>query len=470
MGHIQGTPRHQTSLLPPRVEEYVPADHPVRVIDAFVDSLDLAAMGFEKAQVAPTGRPPYHPGDLLKLYIYAYLNQTSSTRRLEKECQRNLELLWLMKQLAPDFKPLANFRQHNGGAIKKVCRHFILFCKQAGLVSGDLVAIDGSKFKAAASKDQAITRKQLEKQLGKLDQRITRYLSQLAVSEQEAEGELDASQVAQALAYLESHKTELQQTLNHLIEGDKSQYCPTEPDAKLMKSGRHGIVVGYNAQHAVDEQHQLILCHELTQAGSDNQQLQPMAEAVHEVLKGEMGVIAADAGYSNGEQIAAVQAKAAEVAVPSNRAMNNQGEGHFFQKDDFTYLPEDDAYRCPAGGWLRHTTIHTQKRMHLYSRTGCNGCALQSQCTRADKRWVSRHFDEEALAKANAAATPALMKRRMATVEPPFGTLKRLLNNGRFTCWGLASASSEYSLGVLSYNLMRAINVLGVKGMLARLT
>jgi transposase len=469
MRHLQGTPRSQTLLLPPSIEDYVPSDHPVRVIDAFVDSLDFPQLGFNKARTAQTGRPPYHPGDLLKLYIYAYLNQTSSTRRLEKECHRNLEVLWLMKQLAPDFKTIADFRKDNGPAIKKVCRQFIVFCKQAGLVSGQLVAIDGSKFKAAASKDQAITRKQLQKQLGKLDHKIEDYLARLAASEQDAEADLDKDKVAEALAYLQSHKAELQDALKALVDEGKTQTCRTEPDAKLMKSGREGMVVGYNAQNAVDEQHQLIVHHELTQAGSDNQQLEPMTQAIREVLDGELETVVADAGYSNGAQVSNTQASGVEVAVPPNRAVNNQGEGAYFQKSDFRYLPEEDAYRCPAGELLPHKTVSNKDRLHLYARTGCSQCPLQAQCTQADRRWVSRHFDEEALAKAHKAATPERMIRRMATVEPTFATLKRLLNKGRFTCWGLASASSEYSLGVLSYNLMRAINILGVKGLLARL-
>lgn len=436
MRHLEGTPRSQTLLLPPSVEDYIPEDHPVRVIDAFVDSLEPSVMGFKKAQTAPTGRRPYHPGDLLKLYLYGYVNQTSSTRRLEKECHRNLEVLWLMKQLAPDFKTLADFRKDNGLAIKQVCRQFIVFCRQAGLVSGQLVAIDGSKFKAAASKDQAITRQQLEKQLGKLDQKIERYLSELAASEQEAE-DLDKDKVAEA-------------------------------QAKLMKSGREGMVVGYNAQHAVDGQHQLIVHHELTQAGTDNQQLEPMVQGAREALGGELDTVVADAGYSNGVQISHMQAAGMTVAVPPNRAVNNQGGGEYFQKSDFIYLPEADAYQCPAGHLLSHTTVNTKDRLHLYARSGCHACPLQEKCTKADRRWVSRHFDEAALAQAGQAATPERMRRRMATVEPPFATLKRLMNKGRFTCWGLDGASSEHSLGVLSYNLMRAINVLGVQGMLAR--
>lgn len=296
-------------MLPPSVEDYVPEDHPVRVIDAFVDSLKLPEMGFRKAQTARTGRRPYHPGNLLKLYIYAYLNQTSSTRRLEKKCHRNLEVLWLMKQLAPDFKTIADFRKDNGDAVKKVCRQFIVFCKQAGLVSGRLVAIDASKFKAAASKDQAITRKQLQKQLGKLDQKIDGYLEQLAASEQEGEPDLNNEKVTEALACLEAHKAELQDELKILVEEGKTQHCRTESDAKLMKSGREG---------------------------SDNQQLEPIAQATLEALDYDLKTVVADAGYSNGDQISRSQSSGLEVGVPSNRAVNNQGTGEYFQKRDFT--------------------------------------------------------------------------------------------------------------------------------------
>ena len=469
MRHLQGQPRCQTSLLPPSIEEYVPENHPVRVIDAFVESLDVIEMGFDKARTAATGRRPYHPGDLLKLYIYAYLNQTSSTRRLEKECHRNLEVLWLMKQLAPDFKTIADFRKDNGQAIKRVCRQFVLFCKQAGLVSGQLVAIDGSKFKAAASKDQALTRKQLEQQVGKLEQKIDHYLGQLAASDQQTDTDLNQAKVHDALAYLQSHKAELQDELKALVENDDTQTCRTEPEARLMKSGREGMVVGYNAQNAVDAEHQLVVHHELTQVGGDNRQLEPMAKASLAVLEDELDTIVADAGYSNGEQLEDIRKAGVNVAAPSNRSVNNQGTGDFFQKSDFTYLPDADAYRCPAGQLLHHKIRNTHQKRHLYVRTGCSQCPLQGQCTTADRRWVTRHFHEEALEQAQWQATPERMVRRMATVEPTFATLKRLLNKGRLTCWGLASAASEYSLGVLCYNLMRVINILGVKGALARL-
>ncbi len=468
MRYKEGAPRHQSLLLPPSLDEYVSDNNPCRVIDAFVDSLDLIELGFTKARTAHTGCKPYSPGDLLKLYIYAYLNQTSSTRRLEKECNRNLEVIWLMKQLAPDFKTIADFRKDNGEAIKKTCKHFILFCKNAGLVNGDLVAIDGSKFKAAASKDQVITRKQLTKQLTKLEQKIESYLGKLNASEESNAGiEVNTQKVEAALDYLSKQRIQIQDDLDELDKAGKSNICKTEESAKLMRSGRNGMVVGYNAQNAVDSKHQVVIHHELTQAPTDNQQLEPMADAVKDLLENELDTIAADAGYSSGEQVANCQDKGIQVAVPANRAINNQGD--YFQKSEFTYIEEEDVYKCPAGEVLTYNTFNTAQKMHLYSRKGCSSCKLQSNCTKADKRWVTRHFYEENMNLANAAATPGIMNARMKTVEPPFGTLKRMLNNGRFRCWGLKSAASEYSLGVLSYNLMRAINVLGVKGMMKQL-
>jgi transposase len=468
MRYKSGVSRHQTELLPARIEDYVEADNPVRVIDAFVDALDLQDLGFTKSAPAATGCKPYSPGDLLKLYLYGYLNQTTSTRRLEKECHRNLEVRWLLGGLAPDFKTIADFRKDNSEAMKSTCRSFVLFCRQVGLVSGALVAIDGSKFKAAASREQVVTKKHLAQQINQLDQRIERYLTRLAESEQTAESvPLDTTRVSEAVAALQDERVQKIALVDELDATVKTQKCLSEPEARLMRSGREGMVVGYNAQNVVDEKHQLIISHELTQAGSDNQQLLPQLSAAQSLFDEPISAVVADAGYSNGQHVAECQAQGTEVVLPSNRAVNNQGE--FYQKADFEYLPSLDAYRCPANKLLKRTTIHNAKKFVLYSRTGCRTCPKQVHCTRADKRWVTRHFYEQPMQDADELATPAMMRKRMALVEPPFGTLKRLLNGGRFRGWGLKAAASEYSLGVLSYNLMRAINVLGVKRMMALL-
>jgi len=469
MRYKQGQPRHQTSFLPPSVEDYVDVDAPVRVVDAFVQSLDMIQLGFDKAITAKTGCKPYDPADLLKLYLYGYLNQITSTRKLEKECHRNLEVMWLMGQLAPDFKTIADFRKDNGQSIKQACRSLVQFCRRLGLISGAFVAIDGSKFKAAASKDQVMTKAQLKRYLEGLDRRIEQYLHKLAESEKANPSiSIDRSAVENALKTLQQEQKTKEEALSQLETSSKNQCCFTEPDAQLMRSGRDGMVVGYNAQNAVDDQHQLIIHHELTAAHSDNQQLKPMTEAVAEILEQQPDVIAADAGYSNGEQLAELQEQGHTTAVPANRARNVDMDK--FTKSDFEYLPDTDEFRCPAGDILSYTTKSTKDKLFLYSRTGCDSCPLQDRCTKADKRWVSRHFNERALDSATQSATPDRMTRRMKTVEPPFGTLKRILNKGRFSCWGLNAAASEYSLGVISYNLIRMMNVVGVKRLLAEIS
>lgn len=469
MRYIEGNSRQQTSLLPPSLDEFVAADHPARVIDAFVDSQPFAELGFTHSSTAHTGRKPYHPGDLLKLYIYAYLNQTPSSRVLEKECHRNVEVMWLLKRLAPDFKTIADFRKDNGEAIKKVCRSFIVFCREAGLVTGTLVAVDGSKFKAAASKDRVVTKQGLSKQLVKLDAKIESYLSALQQNDgEDVSPELDVSRVEEALAYLNQAKSDAQGQLDELNEHTLNQRCETEPEAKLMRSGRDGTVAGYNVQNAVDSQHQIIVHHELTQDSNDTRQLKPMVEAINEVLGSTEKVIVADAGYSNGEQVSQSQSSSTHIAVPANRSRNNQGD--FYQKSDFSYLEQDDVFVCPAGERLNRKTISNKDKLVLYNRTGCDACHLQSKCTKSNTRWVTRHFYEDALNQATKRATPALMKRRMQIVEPPFGTLKRMQNNGRFRCWGKKAVASEYSLAVLSYNLLRAMNVVGSKRLINMLS
>ena len=395
MRYKQGQPRQQTSLLPPSIEDYVDDSAPVRVIDAFVSSLALIELGFNKAVTAPTGCKPYDPADMLKLYLYGYLNQITSTRKLEKECHRNLEVMWLMRQLAPDFKTIADFRKDNRQAIKQACQALVQFCRKLGLIQGKLVAIDGSKFKASASKQQAMTKAQLKRYVDSLNKRVDRYLEQLAHSEQEGSPiKIDQGAIAKALAELKKEQAAKQDALMTLEQTGKTQVCFTESDAQLMKSGRDGIVVGYNAQNAVDAGYQLIVAHELTTAHTDNQQLKPMTEAVEAALGSKPEVIAADAGYSSGEQLQELQAQGHITAVPANRARNVDREK--FQKQDFTFLEEENAYRCPAAKLPSYRTKHTKNKMFLYSRTGCDECALQPKCTKADKRWVSRHFNEDA--------------------------------------------------------------------------
>lgn len=470
MRHIEGDSRYQATFLPPTLDDYVSDDHPVRVIDAFIDSLNMQRLGFSKATTQLTGRKPYHPADLLKLYIYGYLHQTRSSRRLEKECHRNIEVLWLMKRLAPDFKTIADFRKDNSDAIKGACQQFIQFCREANLIGNHLVAIDGSKFKAAASKDNAFTRKRLQQQCKRTEQLIDQYLQQLDASDnQHQDVELQNKQVTQALKKLRAEKARLTEIEASMDKCSSHQYCTTEPDARLMRSGREGLVLGYNIQNAVEASSGLIIHHEVTREAADNRQLQPMAESAKAVLRVDKLTVLADAGYSNGEQLAACEEQAITVTVPCNRAINNQGD--YYQKSDFSYDAEQDQFTCPAGKILRYTTFNRKDKMYLYSRTGCHRCSLQSDCTKADKRWLSRHFFEAAFTRSaqRLAENPKMMRQRMAIVERPFAILKQVMGLRRFLCYGIEAARSEMGMSVLSYNLKRMINREGVPVLLEAL-
>ena len=468
MRHITGESRDQATLLPPTLDDYVAADHPVRVIDAFVDSLDMKALGFNKAETCDTGRKPYHPGDLLKLYIYGYLNQIRSSRRLEKECHRNLELLWLLRRLTPDFKTIADFRKDNSQAIRNTCRAFIQFCQQAELLTGQLVAIDGSKFKSAASKDSVTRRSQLIEQQQHLDQKIEHYLKQLDCADAEiSAAELDETAVKSALEQLQHQKETLDKLEAQMAAFGRNQACSTEPEAKLLRSGREGMIVGYNVQSAVDAETGLIVHHDVTDDSDDRCQLYPMAQQAKVALRMESLQVLADAGYSNGEQLAACEADAITVTLPTRRSINDLTG--LYPKEAFQYDADRDEYVCPAGERLTYKTINRKEKRRMYTREGSHTCKLKKQCTNARQRWVSRHLHEESFERCDARLqkNPDLMRRRMAIVEQPFAIIKQLMSLRRFLCWGMEGARAEMSLGILSYNLNRMINQQGVPKLLA---
>ena len=466
MRHIQGESRHQTHLLPPSLEDFVAADHSVRVIDALVNKLDLVGLGFSKAVTKDTGRKPYDPADLLKLYVYGYLNQVMTSRRLERECQRNLEVMWLLGRLAPDFKTIADFRKDNGAAIRQTCRAFIQFCRQAGLLNGRLVAIDGSKFKAAASKDQSLNRQQLNRDRAKIELQVADYLARLdAADEQDPEVSLVRDQVQSALKRLER----LDRYEQAMDAGDRDQHCGTEPDARIMRSGRDGMVLGYNVQTAVDADSGLIVHHEVSQDTGDNRLLQPMAEQAKAELHLDQLAVVADAGYSNGQQLADLEAQDIAVAVP--RPVIPGTNKAFYQKADFVFDLEGNEYRCPAGEVLRYSGDDKRRKLHIYKRSGCRQCPLQANCTKSDIRSVTRNFHEEAFERSAARlkADPKLMTRRMAVVERPFAVLKQAMALRRFVCRGMAAVQTEVAIAVTGYNLKQMISRIGVPKMLVLL-
>lgn len=466
MGYVGGESRGQSALFPVVLDELVAAEHPVRVIDAYVSGLDLVVLGFAKAQPAATGRPGYDPGDLLRLYLYGYLNQVRSSRRLERECARNVELMWLLNRLAPDHKTIAEFRRVNAGAFKAVCRAFVRFCAEAKLIGGQWVAIDGSKFQAVASKRAVLSEPKLREELKSIDRQVQAYLEALDGAD-EAEGSearSEAGAVREALAKLRERRADVASTAAVLEALDERHYVVGEPEARLMKHADGPTKVAYNVQSAVDAQNKLVVHHEVTNESSDQRSLLPMAKAVQHALRAKGFNVAADAGYSNGEHAKGCEEVGITPYVPAQRSKNNKDEGLYFDRSAFEYDKVSDSYTCPAGEVLKRKTVATADRLVLYTTSACGACRRKPQCTGAKQRWVSRHFEEEALQRMRerVAAYPQAMALRRATAEHPFANLKhRILGNGRFLMRGLAGASGEMAIAVLAYNFKRALNLLG---------
>lgn len=474
MGYVKGEAPGQSSLFPPSLDELVPDDHPVRVIEAFVGALDLGELGFERAEAGVMGRPAYDPADLLKLYLYGYLNRIRSSRRLERECRRNVEVMWLLGKLAPDFKTIADFRRRNSQAFVQVCRAFVRFCAKAKLLGGELVAIDGSKFQAASSKRAVVTRKALAEQSRRLEARIAQYLKSLDEGDrQEREEPIDRQAVAAALDELRARKADTDTAAKLLEELDETQHVSGEPEARLMRTA-HEQAVAYNVQSAVDAKHGLIVHHEVTNAGTDNAQLEPIAKATQEELGGGPLSVVADAGYSNGAQFEACEQAAITPFVPLNRAPLHAG-GAFFGTAQFQYDRSSDTYQCPAGKILELKRVHRTQLHRLYAANAhdCATCVLKKKCTSAKQRYVSRHCHESAFERMQKrlATAPEMMARRRSLAEHPFAQIKYDLlgNRGRLLLRGLQGARAELALAVLARNLMRAMAILGARKLVQHL-
>jgi transposase len=458
MAYVAGEDRHQATLLPPVLDDYVDDKSSVRVVDAFVDGLDFTILGFERAAPASTGRPAYDPRDLLKLYVYGYLNEIRSSRRLERECKRNIELMWLVRRLAPDHKTVADFRRDNGPAIVGACRAFVLFCRDQGVFAAKLVSIDGAKFRAAASQNRVLDRRRIAEEAEKIDARVAQYLTELDEGDAAELGDSDGSTM-EALAALKTRRDELNRLAGYLEQDDRTLVVEGELDARPMGFGRGGKPPSYNIQIAVDADTGLIIHHAVTDEVNDLRMLHPMSKAVKELLDCEHLTVVADTGYSNGNAAAACEADNITACVPVKRSVNNRGNGDEFERSDFIYNPDDDSFRCPAGRVLARTQrVHPQSV--FYVSRDCSGCALKSRCTTAMRRSVTRHVHEDALDRmtARVANRPELMRLRRCSVEHPFGTMKRMMT-GRFLTRGIAGTSTEMALSVLAFNMIRSINL-----------
>jgi transposase len=470
---IEGGDRTQTTLLPECLDDYVAEDNPVRVVEVFVDELDLGALGFAGADPATTGRPSYHPSLLLKLYIYGYLNRIQSSRRLERECQRNVELMWLTGRLAPDFKTIADFRRDNGPSIRNVCREFVLLCRRLNLFSQAVVAIDGSKFKAVNMRDRNFTSAKIEKRMAQIEQSIERYLAAMDTADrtQPDVAEAKTARLQDKIAALKRQMQDLKEMQVRLGNAPDGQVSLTDPDARSMAtSGRGSGIVGYNVQSAVDAEHHLIVAHEVTNTGSDREQLATMAKQARAAMGHETLTVLADRGYYKGEEILACEEAGITAYVPKPLTSNAKAEGRF-DKADFVYDPHTDTYRCPAGSRLIHRFARVEggHLIHRYWSSDCPRCAIKAQCTPSDYRRVSR-WEHEAVLDAMQGRldrTPDIMRIRRQTVEHPFGTIKFWMGTAHFLMKTSKHVRTEMSLHVLAYNLKRVIKIVGMGPLMA---
>jgi len=472
MAHLAGQSRYQSTLFPEVLDDLIAADHPVRVIDAFVDTLDLAQLGFSKVEAEATGRPPYAPGDLLKLYVYGYLNRIRSSRGLESEAGRNLEVLWLINRLSPSFKTIADFRKDHAKAIVAVCRSFIRFCRGQSLFGGALLAIDGTKIAAVAGRKKVLTPRKLAEQMQALDRKIAEHLKAMDEADsQEQDAPAEHVDVTAALKELQARREEIRRQAKEMTQAGLSQRVIGEEDARLMRTANHGHQVAYNAQIAVDAKHNLIAAFDLTSEGNDQRLLYPMAEQARQALDLESLCVVADTGYSNGEHGARCEQAQITAIVPRTRTVNPRGE-QFFGRDRFAYDAAGDSYRCPAGARLGLGRMsYSEEKKEYWNGNACRDCALKPQCTKAARRTIVRSFHEDAREAMHrrARSDPKWMKLRQSLVEHPFGTLKWMMGYPRFLVRGSVKAKAELALGVLCYNLKRAINILGVQQLLLEL-
>lgn len=467
---IEGDARGQATLLPELLDDYVAENNPVRVVDVFVDELDLGKLGFEGVLPAKTGRPSYHPAVLLKLYIYGYLNRIQSSRRLEREAQRDVELMWLTQRLAPDFKTIANFRKDNGKAIHNVCRQFVVLCRQLDLFSDALVAIDGSKFKAVNSSDRNFTQAKLKRRMEEIEANIGRYLAELDTADRQepATKQARTARLNDKIAAMKSQMAALKEIDAKLEATGDTQISLTDPDARSMMTRGSGIV-GYNVQTAVDAKHHLIVEHEVTNIGSDRDQLSGMAKKARTAIGTNSLTAIADRGYFKGEEILACKQAGITVLVPATKTSNAKADGRF-DKADFVYDREKNEYRCPAGQALiwRFAGVEKGMTLHRYWSSNCKACPLKDKCTPSQQRRVSRWEHQDVLEKMQAQLerTTEAMRIRRCSVEHPFGTIKSWMGATHFLTKGLERVKTEMSLHVLAYNFKRLITLLGVAGMM----
>ena len=473
MSYIEGEDRGQRILFPEVLDDYISEDNVVRFIDAYVDGLEMEELEFKQSAPKETGRPPYDPRDLLKLYIYGYLNRLRTSRMLERECGRNLELMWLMRKLRPDFKTIADFRKENRQSFKGVFRQFVLLCKKMGLLGGELVAVDGSKFKAVNSGQRNFSQNKLEKRLKGIDKKVERYLEEMdRADKREKQTAISAEDLKDKIAKLKERKGRYEELLTELKASGEKQVSLTDSDSRAMALTPKGEV-SYNVQTAVDSKHHLIVEQDVTNEGLDNHQLLVMAQSTKQMLAQSDLHVVADMGYYNHEELKQCEEAGITPYVSKPIVSKNTARG-LFGKEKFVYEADGDCYRCPAGQRLdfRFQSVQDGKTFRYYWTKACPSCPLKAQCTTDPRFHRIKRWEHEAILERieqRVRAHPTIMKLRQQIVEHPFGTIKFWNDQRHFLMKGLEKVKAEFSLCTLAYNIKRTINVLGVRAMVAAL-
>lgn len=477
MDYIRGADRNQITLFPESIDDYISENNPVRIIDLYIEKLDIKALGFDKAEVSSVGRPPYNPKDLLKLYLYGYLNRIRSSRRLEHEAARNIEVIWLLKKLKPDFKTIADFRKDNKKALKNVFRDFNKMCDDWSLFGKELVAIDGSKFRASNSKKNNYNAKKLDRHLKHIEEKIEKYMEELDKGDttEADDRKLDAKEIQEIIEKLQNRKQKYEEYQKQLKEEGQNEISTTDPDARLMSGNNNGVDVSYNVQTSVDSKHKLIVDFKVTQNPSDQGELDNMAVRAKKLFGDKEFEVLADKGYYLAKDLKKCVEKGITPYVAKQTYSNGTGDKDFYS-DKFTYDKEKNVYLCPAGKELHFQRKRTSKGKVIGNEyrnyAACNGCEFKERCTRSQKgRSICRHIDQDFLDTIDIQTELNKDKylMRQMIVEHPFGTVKRGLDAYYFLTRGKFSVTAEMSLSYLAYNLKRVINVLGVEEILKRL-
>ena len=471
---IEGVERSQSTLFPDRLDDWVGEDNAVRVVDVYVDGLDLCGLGFDRVEPAATGRPSYHPAVLLKLYIYGYLNRVQSSRRLEREAGRNVEVMWLCGRRVPDHKTIADFRKDNGAAIGKVCSQFVALCRRLDLLVDTSVAVDGSKFKAVNARDRNFTAAKMARRMEQIEESVERYLHQLDSADRQEPSLARTTKTVRLqdkIAKLREEMERLEKLEVRRLAAPDRQISLSDPDARSMAtSGRGSGMVGYNVQAAVDTKHHLVVAHEVTNVGSDRAQLSTITKQAKAALGTDALDVVADRGYFSGEQILACEEAGITVTLPKPQTSANRAKGRFV-KQDFVYVAEDDVYLCPADERLvyRYTNVEKGLTLRRYWASVCQACPLKDQCTTGKERRITRWQHEHVLEAVERRLDehPEAMRQRRETVEHPFGTIKCWMGATHFQTRTLKRVSTEMALHVLAYNLKRVINLIGIAPLIA---